>query len=123
MPYFRVFGSNSDIDATLVITILRNVSLTSFMLDSWNVSSSLVYHHRAETPFYCSFMYSLSYLQASYQTECGLRNSLRMTLAHYFPPCSQMCRYSCLWTTLPCTILSLLTWGCLCVDWRFSTNH
>lgn len=46
-----------------------------------------------------------------------------MTLAHSFHPCSQMCRYSCPWTTLPCTSLSLLTWGCPCVDWRFSTNH
>lgn len=55
--------------------------------------------------------------------EYGLRVSLRMTLAHSSPPCSQMCRYSCLWTTPPCTSLSLLTWGCPCVAWRFSTNH
>lgn len=46
-----------------------------------------------------------------------------MILAHSSPPCSQMCRYSCPWTTLPCTSLSLLTWGCPCVAWRFSTNH
>lgn len=46
-----------------------------------------------------------------------------MTLARSSPPCSQMCRYSCPWTTPPCTSLSLLIWGCLCVDWRFSTNH
>lgn len=46
-----------------------------------------------------------------------------MTLAHSSPPCSQMCRYSCPWTTPPCTSLSLLTWGCPCVAWRFSTNH
>lgn len=46
-----------------------------------------------------------------------------MTLAHSSPPCSQMCRYSCPWTTPPCTSLSLLTWGCLCAAWRFSTNH
>lgn len=46
-----------------------------------------------------------------------------MTLAHSSRPCSQMCRYSCPWTTPPCTSLSLLTWGCPCVDWRFSTNH
>lgn len=46
-----------------------------------------------------------------------------MTLAHSSPPCSQMCRYSCPWTTPPCTSLSLLTWGCPCAAWRFSTNH
>lgn len=46
-----------------------------------------------------------------------------MTLAHSSPPCSQMCRYSCHWMTPPCTSLSLLTWGCPCVAWRFSTNH
>lgn len=69
-------------------------------------------------------MYSLSYFQASCWTEYdGLRVSLRMTLAHSSPPCSQMCRYSCPWTTPPCTSLSLLTWGCPCVAWRFSTNH
>lgn len=55
--------------------------------------------------------------------EYGLGVSLRVTLAHSSPPCSQMCRYSCLWTTPPCTSLSLLTWGCPCVAWRFSTNH
>ena len=38
------------------------------------------------------------------------------------PPCSQTCRYSCPWTTPPCTSLSLLTWGCPCAAWRFSTN-
>lgn len=46
-----------------------------------------------------------------------------MTLAHSSPPCSQMCRFSCPWTTPPCTSLSPLTWGCPCVAWRFSTNH
>lgn len=68
----------------------------------------------------CNCMYSWSYFQA--KTEYGLRVSLRMTLAHSSPPCSQMCRYSCLWMTPPCTSLSLLTWGCPCVAWRFSTN-
>lgn len=68
-------------------------------------------------------IYSLSYLQASCWTQLGFRVSLRMTLAPSSPPCSQMCRYSCHWMTLPCTSLSLLTWGCPCVAWRFSTNH
>lgn len=46
-----------------------------------------------------------------------------MTLAPSSPPCSQMCPYSCRWMTPPCTSLSLLTWGCPCAAWRFSTNH
>lgn len=46
-----------------------------------------------------------------------------MTLAHSSPPCSQMCRFSCPWTTPPCTSLSPLTWGCPCAAWRYSTNH
>lgn len=92
-------------------------------LASWCISSSSVCDHTPTSPLSCSFMYSLSYLQASCLTEYGLRVSLRMTLAHSSPPCSQMCRYSCPWTTPPCTSLSLLTWGCPCVAWRFSTNH
>lgn len=78
------------------------------------------------SPTYSSIklqIYSLSYLQASCWTQLGFRVSLRMTLAPSSPPCSQMCRYSCHWMTLPCTSLSLLTWGCPCVAWRFSTNH
>lgn len=87
------------------------------------VSSSLVSDGTPTAAFSCSFLYSLSYLQASCLTDYGLRISMRMTLDHSSPSCSQMCRYSCPWTTPPCTSLSLLTWGCPCVAWRFSTNH
>ena len=67
-------------------------------------------------------MCSWSYFQA-WDRAWPWGFSLRMTLAHSSPPCSQMCRYSCPWTTPPCTSLSLLTWGCPCAAWRFSTNH
>lgn len=65
--------------------------------------------------------------------------ALRMTLAppHHplssLPPlqptplpslhCSPTCRFSCPWTTPPCTSLSPLTWGCPCAAWRSSTNQ
>lgn len=55
--------------------------------------------------------------------DYGRRFPLRMTVARSSPPCSQTCRYSCHWTTPACASLSLLTWGCPCVAWRFSTNH
>lgn len=61
---------------------------------------------------------------------------LRMTLAPLPPPplpllsllptsphCSPTCRFSCPWTTPPCTSLSPLTWGCPCAAWRSSTNQ
>lgn len=37
--------------------------------------------------------------------------------------CSPTCRFSCPWTTPPCTSLSPLTWGCPCAAWRSSTNQ
>lgn len=105
MPNLRVFGSSPNVYESLPLLC---------------ISSCLDYNHTPKSPCSCSFM--SSYLvTVSAQTEYGLRVSLRMILAHS-SPCSQMFRFSCHWTTQPCTRLSLLTWGCQCAAWRFSTN-